>query len=62
MIKTLRITSYFAVVLAVVAFALPAAFGFRGDKQIEQFLNSAGVIEGFKGEKTGKTRVKSRRL
>jgi hypothetical protein len=51
MIKTLRITSYFAVVLAVVFFALPAVFGFRGDKQIEQFLNSAGVIEGFKGAK-----------
>lgn len=56
MIKTLRITSIIAVVLAVVFFALPAAFGFRGDKQIEQFLNSAGVIEGFKdakGEKSG---------
>jgi hypothetical protein len=48
MIKTLRITSIIAVVLAVVFFVLPAVFGFRGDKQIEQFLNSAGVIEGFR--------------
>ncbi len=48
MIKTLRITSYFAVVLAVVFFVFPAVFGVRGDKQIEQFLNSAGVIEKFK--------------
>ncbi len=48
MIKTLRITSIIAVVLAVFLFVLPAAFGFRGDKQTEQFLNSAGVIEKFK--------------
>jgi hypothetical protein len=54
MIKTLRITSYFVAVLAVVAFALPAVFGFRSDEQIEQFLSSAGVVEEFreaKGEK-----------
>ncbi|MDD5064769.1 MAG: hypothetical protein PHQ35_08450 [Phycisphaerae bacterium] len=48
MIKTLRITSIIAVVLAVFLFVLPAAFGFRGDKQTEQFLKSAGVIEKFK--------------
>ena len=54
MIKTLRITSIIAVVLAVVFFALPAVFGFRGDKQIEQFLNSAGVIEGFREAKGDK--------
>jgi len=47
MIKTLRITSIIAVVLAVVFFVLPAVFGVRGDEQIEQFLNSAGVIEKF---------------
>lgn len=56
MIKTLRITSIIAVVLAAVFFVFPAAFGVRGDKQIEQFLNSAGVIEKFKetkGDKMG---------
>src|SRR4030042_6455435 len=56
MIKTLRITSIIAVLLAIVFFVVPAVFGFRGDKQIEQFLNSAGAIEGFsqaKGEKGG---------
>jgi len=47
MIKTLRITSIIAVVLAVVFFVLPAVFGVRGDEQIEQFLHSAGVIEKF---------------
>jgi hypothetical protein len=54
MIKTLRITSYFAVILAVVFFVFPAVFGVRGDKQIEQFLNSAGVIEKFKEAKGDK--------
>lgn len=48
MIKTLRITSIIAVVLAVVFFVLPAVFGVRGDEQTEQFLDSAGVIEKFK--------------
>ncbi len=48
MIKTLRITSIIAVVLAVVFFGFPAIFGVRGDKQIEQFLNSAGAIEQFR--------------
>lgn len=59
MIKTLRITSVVAVVLAVVFFVLPPAFGVRGDEQIEQFLNSAGAIEQFKEAKGG--RVKDRR-
>ena len=54
MIKTLRITSIIAVVLAVVFFVFPAVFGFRGDKQIEQFLNSAGVIEEFRESKGDK--------
>jgi hypothetical protein len=54
MIKTLRITSIIAVVFAVVFFVFPAVFGFRGDKQIEQFLNSAGVIEGFREAKGDK--------
>lgn len=54
MIKTLRITSYFAVVLAVVFFVFPAVFGVRGDKQIEQFLNSAGAIEEFRAARGDK--------
>jgi hypothetical protein len=58
MIKTLRITSYFAVVLAVVFFACPAVFGVRGDKQIEQFLNSAGAVEEFKAAKGDKVEDK----
>ena len=59
MIKTLRITSIIAVVLAVVFFVLPAVFGVRGDEQIEQFLDSAGVMEKFneaKGDKVEDSR------
>jgi hypothetical protein len=55
MIKTLRITSITAAVLAVVFFVFPAVFGVRNDEEIEGFLNSAGVIEKFnkaKGEKS----------
>jgi hypothetical protein len=54
MIKTLRITSVIAVVLAVVFFVFPAVFGVRGDERREQFLNSAGVIEKFKEAKGDK--------
>jgi hypothetical protein len=56
MIKTLRITSIIAVVLAVVFFVIPAVFGARGDKQIEQFLHSASVVEKFKEAKGGKSK------
>jgi len=58
MIKTLRITTIIAAILAVGFFAFPVVFGFRGDEQIEQFLNSPSAIENFnkaKGAKLLKT-------
>jgi len=55
MIKTLRITSVAAVVLAVAFFAFPAVFGVRGDEQSERFLDSASVIEKFKKLRSGKS-------
>jgi hypothetical protein len=58
MIKTLRITSIIAVIFAVVFFVFPAIFGIRGDKQIEQFLNSAGSIEQFKQARGDKVEAK----
>ncbi len=58
MIKTLRITSIIAAALAVVFFVFPAIFGVRSDEQLEQFLNSAGVIEKFSKAK-GKESTKS---
>ena len=58
MIKTLRITSIIAAALAVVFFVFPAIFGVRSDEQLEQFLNSVGVIENFSKAK-GKESTKS---
>jgi len=48
MIKTLRITSIIAAVLAGGFFVFPAVFGFRGDEQIKQFLNSPTAVERFR--------------
>ncbi len=56
MIKTLRITSIIAVVLAVGLFVFPAVFGVRSDEQAEQFLNSAGVTEKFNKAKRQKSK------
>jgi hypothetical protein len=47
MIKTLRITSIVAVVLAVVIFVLSVSYGFRSDENIKEFLSSPGVIDQF---------------
>jgi len=47
MIKTLRITTIVAAVLAVIFFFLSVVFGGRSDKEIEHFLNSSGVVEKF---------------
>jgi hypothetical protein len=55
MIKTLRITTIIAAILAVGFFAFPAVFGFRGDEQIEQFLKSPGAIENFNKAKSVKS-------
>lgn len=48
MIKTLRITSIVAAILAAGFFVFPAVFGFRGDEQIKQFLNSPSAVEKFR--------------
>ena len=47
MIKTLRITSIIAAVLAVGFFVFPAVFGFCSDEQIDEFLSLPGTIEKF---------------
>ena len=56
MIKTLRITSFVAVILAVVFFVFSVVFGVRSDEQVEQFLSSPGVIEKFSKAKGDKDR------
>ncbi len=47
MIKTLRITSVVAAILAVILLIFPVVFGGRSDERIEGFLNSPSVIEKF---------------
>lgn len=56
MIKTLRITTIIAAILAVGFLAFPVVYGYRGDEQIEQFLKSPGAIEKFKKAKGVKSR------
>ena len=51
MIKTLRITSIIAAVLAAGLFVFPAIFGFRSDKEVEEFLNLPSVVEKFRQAK-----------
>ena len=48
MIKTLRITTIVAAILAGLIIVFPVAFGVRADVEAEQFLNSPGAIEKFK--------------
>lgn len=59
MIKTLRITTIIAAILAVGFLAFPVVYGYRyqGVEEIEQFLNSPGAVERFKQAK-GAKRVK----
>jgi hypothetical protein len=47
MIKTLRITSVVAAILAVIGFIFPVVFGGRSDERIEGFLKSPTVMEKF---------------
>ena len=47
MIKTLRITSIFSVVLAIVFFVLPIHYGIRSDEEISNFLATPSIIEQF---------------
>jgi hypothetical protein len=47
MIKTLRITSFVAAILAAGLFVLPMVYGFRSDEEIERFLSSKSVVDKF---------------
>jgi hypothetical protein len=48
MIKTLRITSIIAAVLAAGILVFPAIFGLRSDKRIEEFLSLPSIVEKFR--------------
>jgi hypothetical protein len=47
MIRTLRITSIIAAILATVLLVLPAVYGVRSDPQIEEFLLTPGAVDKF---------------
>ena len=61
MIKTLRITSVVAAILAGVFFVFPVVYGVRSDEKVDEFLKSHSVREKFENAadktKTGKSRV-----
>jgi hypothetical protein len=57
MIKTLRITTFIAAILAVCVLAFPVVYGYRGDEEIEKFLESPGAIERFKKAKGAKVKT-----
>ncbi|KPK24485.1 MAG: hypothetical protein AMJ70_01810 [Dehalococcoidia bacterium SG8_51_3] len=56
MVKTLRITTFIAAILAVGVLAFPVVYGDWGDEEIEKFLSSPGAIERFKEAKGNKKR------
>jgi hypothetical protein len=56
MLKTLRITSILAAVLAAGLFVCPAVFGFRSDKAVQEFLSLPGVVEKFRQTQGSKTK------
>jgi len=51
MVKTLRITTITAALLAAAFLIFPAVFGSRGSRAIEEFLKSPGAIEEFQRAK-----------
>ena len=61
MIKTLRITSIVAAILAGVFFVFPVVYGVRSDEKVDVFLKSPGVREKFENAadkaKTSESRV-----
>jgi len=57
MIKTLRITTIIAALLAVGLLAFPVVYGYRGDDEIEKFLKSPGAIERFNKAKGAKSKT-----
>ena len=62
MIKTLRITSFIAAILAGVFFVFPVVYGVRSDERVDEFLKLPSVRERFENAadnkaKTGESRV-----
>ncbi|KPL23022.1 MAG: hypothetical protein AMJ75_06930 [Phycisphaerae bacterium SM1_79] len=62
MIKTLRITSVVAAILAGIFFVFSVFFGVRSDESIEEFLSSPSVIEQFKNAVGNETKANESRI
>jgi len=62
MIKTLRITSIVAVVLAVLIFVFSVSYGFRGDENIKGFLSSPGAVEKFTAAEGQRAKASNNRI
>ena len=56
MLRTLRITSIIAVILATGVFGLSVVLGIRSKQEANEFLNSPGIIEEFKKAKSEKSK------
>lgn len=54
MIKTLRITSIVAVIVAGILLVFPVVFGARSDEEAERFINSPTVVEQFNSASANK--------
>jgi len=57
MIKTLRITSVVAAILAGVFFVFPVIYGVRSDERIDEFLKLPSVKEKFEDAADSKTKT-----
>ena len=62
MVKTLRITTVVAVIIAIAIFALPAIYGIQKDENIEKFLNAPGVIEKFNATSGNRTQINTNQV
>ncbi len=51
MIKTLRITSIIAAIVATILLIIPAVYGVRKDSKMEEFLKTPGVVEKYTATK-----------
>jgi hypothetical protein len=59
MVKTLRITTVIAALLAIAVFAFPVLYGVKTDENIQKFLNSPDVLEKFKAISGNKIQTKT---
>jgi len=62
MIKTLRITSFLAAILAIILFVTLVVYGVNKDEDIEKYLNSPDVVTQFKTAKGSRARANDNQI